>query len=186
MNGSELGQVPPIPHGEERRGPATTFCAREAPVVIAAGTGSVRRIFTIALPSGLRLLNANKPLHYRRRAQITKELRSAAMAAVSENRSLQAALAEVTPAPLFLRAHVLGVLHPTTGGRRDPANWYPSFKAAVDGIVDAGVLEDDDHTRLVGPDMRIGAVVKGGQIVLRILELAPGEQWPDFGAGVAA
>lgn len=38
--------------------------------------------------------------------------------------------------------------------RRDPGNWYPTAKAIVDGLVDAGILIDDDHTKVVGPDMR--------------------------------
>jgi crossover junction endodeoxyribonuclease RusA len=97
------------------------------------------------------------------------------MEAVSECPALMEALAAAGPGPLFQRAHVLGVLHPPAGGRRDPANWYPSMKAAVDGIVDARVLEDDDHTRLLGPDMRLGEKRKGGQIVLVVRGLAPGD-----------
>ena len=88
------------------------------------------------------------------------------MEAVSENPALMDALAEAKPGPLFQRAHVLGILHPARDNRCDPANWYPSFKAAIDGIVDAGLLEDDDHTRVVGPDMRLGRKAKGGRIVL--------------------
>lgn len=55
--------------------------------------------------------------------------------------------------------------------RRDPANWYPSFKALLDGLVDQGVLQDDDHTRLVGPDMRIGEVAAGSRLALHIRDL---------------
>jgi hypothetical protein len=71
------------------------------------------------------------------------------------------------------RAHIIGVLHPKDGKRRDPANWYPSFKACIDGLVDQGVLDDDDHTRVVGPDMRIGHVVEGARLVLHIRDLTP-------------
>ncbi|MEV4438215.1 hypothetical protein AB0K09_04220 [Streptomyces sp. NPDC049577] len=161
-----------------------TVPARPVPAPAPAGAGPRPRVFLVVLPAGLRLLNANERAHYRRRAEITKALRDAAMEAVGDHQTLMLALAAAKPGPLFQRAHVLGVLHPPTRGRRDPANWYPSFKAAVDGLVDAGVLEDDDHTHLLGPDMRIGSLVKGGQIALRIRELAPGEQWPDLGAEV--
>jgi len=137
----------------------------------AAGPGP----FVITLPAGLRLLNANQRLHYKRKGEYTAKLRSAAMEAVSECPALMAALAAAKPDPLFQRAHILGVLHPRTDGRRDPANWYPSFKAAVDGLVDAGVLEDDDHTRLLGPDMRLGEKRKRGQLVLVVRGLEPGE-----------
>jgi crossover junction endodeoxyribonuclease RusA len=140
--------------------------------------------YTIALPAGLRLLNANQRPHHRVRHEVTKELRAAAHEAVSEHTDLMAALAAAKPGPLFQRAHVLGILRPPSARRADPANWYPSFKAAVDGLVDAGLLDDDDHTRLVGPDMRLGPKAKGGQLVLVIRGLAADED-PLSTAGVA-
>lgn len=117
------------------------------------------RRFRVAMPPRLLLLNSNQRLHHHRRADITKVLRRAAWAA---SRDL----------PHLERAHIIGVLHPEDRQRRDPANWYPSFKACVDGLVDQGVLDDDDHTRVVGPDMRIGHVVSGSRLVLHVRELA--------------
>jgi hypothetical protein len=46
-----------------------------------------------------------------------------------------------------------------------------SAKAAVDGLVDAGVLTDDSDEYLTGPDMRPGPVEKSGRLVLHITEL---------------
>jgi len=131
--------------------------------------------FVIPLPVGLELINSNESQHRARRARIVKVIRGKAQEAVSECPALMAALAAAKPGPLFQRAHVLGILHPDTNGRRDPANWYPSFKAAVDGLVDAGLFDDDDHTRVVGPDMRLGKVVKRSQLVLVVRGLEPGE-----------
>jgi crossover junction endodeoxyribonuclease RusA len=139
------------------------------------------RSFTIELPAGLPLLNANRRHHHRVRHDRTKTLRAAAMEAVAGHAALMAALAAAKPGPLFQRAHVLGVMHPATARRADPANWYPSFKACVDGLVDAGLLDDDDHTRLVGPDMRLGEKRKGSQLVLVVTALGPGED-PLMGA----
>jgi len=140
------------------------------------------QLFTLALPPGLKLLNSNQRPHHRVRADITRALRAAAMNACSENPTMRDALITAGSGPLLQRAYILGVLHPPSRRRADPANWYPSFKAAVDGVIDAGVLEDDDHTRLVGPDMRIGPIVKGGQLTLVIQELTPTQhaafQWP--------
>lgn len=34
------------------------------------------------------------------------------------------------------------------GRRRDPSNWMPTTKAAIDGLVDAGVFDDDDSTHV--------------------------------------
>ncbi len=141
------------------------------------------RSFTITLPAGLRLLNVNEKLHHRPKADYVKALRGAAMKQCSEDPAMRAALAaaNATGGPVLEHAYILGILHPNRAGRFDPANWYPSFKAAIDGLVDAGVLDDDDHTRLVGPDMRHGPKVKGGQIALHIQELTPAQhaafQW---------
>jgi len=131
------------------------------------------RVYTLTLPTGLVLLNANQRIHHRVRHERTSAIRGAAMAACSEDPTMRAALVTAGDQPLLHHAYVLGVLHPGSRRRIDPANFYPSFKAAVDGLVDAGVLEDDDHTRLVGPDMRIGPIVKGGQLTLVIQELTP-------------
>ncbi|MXM62187.1 hypothetical protein GR925_01650 [Streptomyces sp. HUCO-GS316] len=125
------------------------------------------RRFRVALPPRLTLLNANERLHHHRRAEITRVLRRAAWAA---SRGV----------PHLERVHIIGVLHPNDRQRRDPANWYPSFKACVDGLVDQGVLDDDDHARVVGPDMRIGHVVDGGRLVLHIRDLRPPEPAVDL------
>ncbi|MFF8990064.1 hypothetical protein ACF09H_08980 [Streptomyces sp. NPDC014983] len=124
--------------------------------------GMPGRRFRVALPPRLLLLNSNQRLHHHRRADITRVLRRAAWAA---SRAV----------PHLERAHIVGVLHPEDRQRRDPANWYPSFKACVDGLVDQGVLDDDDHTRVIGPDMRIGHVVAGSRLVLHIRELDTAE-----------
>ncbi|WP_288292371.1 hypothetical protein [uncultured Varibaculum sp.] len=48
------------------------------------------------------------------------------------------------------------VTNPPRGGCRDVANYHPTVKAILDGIVDAGVLEDDDNRHLEGPFLRPG------------------------------
>ncbi|MFE5970108.1 hypothetical protein [Streptomyces sp. NPDC056463] len=116
------------------------------------------RRFRVALPARLILLNSNQRLHHHQRAEITRVLRRAAAFAARH-------------VPHLDQAHIVGVLHPAARGRRDPANWYPSFKAATDGLVDQGVLDDDDHTRVIGPDMRLGHVVEGARLVLHIRAL---------------
>lgn len=149
----------------------STLIEPEAPAATAAGP----RSYTITLPVGLRLLNANQRMHHKPKAKLTAAIRDAAMEAVAEDRTIMAALAAAKPGPLFQRVHILGILRPATARRADPANWYPSFKAAVDGLVDAGLLDDDDHEHVVGPDMRLGQKVKGGQLVLVVHALAVGQ-----------
>jgi hypothetical protein len=157
-----------------------TLFTPEAPAATTAA-GPRPAPFVIALPAGLTLLNANQRMHHQQKAKHTRAIRDAAHEAVTECPSLMDALAAAKPDPLFQRAHILGVVHPGSHRRADPANLYPSFKAAVDGLVDAGLFEDDDHTRVVGPDMRLGPVVKGGQLVLVVRGLAPGEDPLGYG-----
>lgn len=45
--------------------------------------------------------------------------------------------------------------------RRDAANLSPTFKAMIDGAVDAGVLADDDDRHLTGPDPRVHPTLSG-------------------------
>ncbi|MFD6294553.1 hypothetical protein ACFWFU_07080 [Streptomyces sp. NPDC060235] len=141
----------------------------------AATSAAGPRPYVIELPDRLSLLNSNQRMNKHERAALTRSIRAAASAAVEECPSLLDVRDAVRPNPVFPRAHILGVLHPHSTGRRDPANWYPSFKAAIDGLVDAGLFADDDHTRVLGPDMRLGARRGRDQIVLVVRALAPGE-----------
>ncbi|GII84564.1 hypothetical protein Ssi03_25540 [Sphaerisporangium siamense] len=119
------------------------------------------RTWTVVLPAGLGLLNANDRLHHHVKARLTAALRLAGR---------QAALAAEVPA--IERAHIIGRYCPPDRRRRDVGNLYPSFKAAIDGLVDAGVLPDDDDEHLIGPDMRLGPVVACGRLELVVTELA--------------
>src|SRR5262245_56987221 len=78
-------------------------------------------------------------------------------------------LAKAAKIPQLDRIHVHGLVVPPNPRIRDPANWYPSFKAAIDGLVDAGVVPDDNPTHLVGPDMRLAAVVGAANAYCRHL-----------------
>lgn len=122
--------------------------------------------YEVRLPAGLPLLSANGREHWRPKAAATRTIRDTAHLAAKGNLALRRAMLAARGGPVMERAHVLAVLHPTDRRRRDPANVYPAVKAALDGIVDAGVLADDDSTRVIGPDMRLGPTVRGSQLVL--------------------
>ncbi|MEU5838813.1 hypothetical protein ABZ820_34830 [Streptomyces diacarni] len=140
-------------------------------------TGRPRLHFRIELPAGMALINANHRMHNRQRAQLTRQLRDAATLACRADRTVTRAIRAARGGPVFDLAWIVGVLHPSTRGRCDPANWYGSFKAAVDGLVNAGLLEDDDDQHVIGPDMRRGPVVRGGQIVLHVFQAFPDDHW---------
>jgi len=112
-------------------------------------------------------LNANDRVHWRTRARWTKAWRHAAWHAVANR--------DVNPIPLRLdQVHIIAELRFRDRRRRDPANWAPTAKAIVDGLVDYGLIADDDHRHVVGPDMRIGEPVARSArcaVVLTIVEL---------------
>ncbi len=73
-------------------------------------------------------------------------------------------------------AHVFVELRFRDKRRRDPANWAPTAKAIVDGLVDADVIKDDSSDYLVGPDLRVGPTISpralvNGMIVVHIFPL---------------
>ena len=84
-------------------------------------------------------LTANQRLHWSTRMRRTRMLRAYA---ASEARIH--GLAGRRLGPCVVTAFIG---YPTTG-RADPANAAPTVKAIVDGLVDARVWDDDDHTHI--------------------------------------
>lgn len=85
-------------------------------------------------------LNENHRHHWASVASRRRELRRWA-----------AHLAAATRAPRLGRARVTAVVRTSSHGRRDPLNWAPTVKPLLDGLVDAGLLPDDDADHLEGP-----------------------------------
>ena len=100
---------------------------------------------TIVLDQREDWLNANDRSHWARKARITRYWRD-----LTATKARQAGASDMG------RVHVTATFHKPTSRRYDPANLYPTVKACVDGLVDAGVVRDDDHRHVVGPDMRAG------------------------------
>lgn len=120
------------------------------------------RTFTICLPAGLELLNANERPHWAKKARITRELRKAAWACARSAR-----------VPRLERATVLVEYQPPPTSRtRDGGNWAPSGKALIDGCRDAGVFPDDNSRHVVQESYKIGEPYPKGRIVLHITEVA--------------
>ena len=63
--------------------------------------------------------------------------------------------------PHMRRAYVLAEIQFPDLRRNDPANWYPTVKPVIDGLVDARVLPDDSGKHLLGPDIRLGRPLSG-------------------------
>ncbi len=97
------------------------------------------------IPAPCEAITSNQRHHWSRKAQLTRRWRSAA--------HIRARQANV---PKMNAAQITILLAFPDHRRRDPSNWAPTGKAVVDGLVDYGMLPDDDKEHLLGPDMRAG------------------------------
>ncbi len=97
----------------------------------------------IILPLPKKVLSPNFPIASRRmmfaRAAAIKAYRRVAMRAIETERIETMPWEKVTIEVLFYFVH---------SRRRDPDNAMGSLKAAYDGIVDAGLVEDDDSKHM--------------------------------------
>jgi len=94
---------------------------------------------TFTIPADL-WLSANQRMHWAPKSKRTKRLRFMAYATCRPK-----LLAEVGT------CHVAAFIGYPRNGKADPANAAPTVKALIDGMVDAGVWPDDDHTHVIGP-----------------------------------
>lgn len=124
-------------------------------------TQTTGRTITIALPH-MPYLNSNQRLHWAAKARKTKAIREAAAWATKALRAQPMDQVEITV-----------VVHPKTNRRFDPHNYQPTAKAAIDGIVDARLIADDDSSRLVSTAFRAGEKDPAGtRITLIVTEVA--------------
>lgn len=97
------------------------------------------REWTLVVPQKASLISSNQRLHWAVRMRLVKDLRLLGMALASQRRI-----------PAIGRAVVTVIVHPGYRVRRlDPSNYADTFKALMDGIVDAGVLRDDSAEYLL-------------------------------------
>lgn len=68
-------------------------------------------------------------------------------------------------------AHILAFIMVTDNRRYDPANWHPTAKALVDGLVDAKVFPDDNLRHILGPDPRVSLMQRQRGFLLYIREM---------------
>lgn len=96
-------------------------------------TSPQARIWRVHLPYTLPPLTANQRLHWAKRARITRQIRKET-----------ALLCKTAKLPALERAKARIVYVPRDRRRRDPSNLMPTQKAAIDGLVTAGIIRDDN------------------------------------------
>lgn len=112
----------------------------------------------LTIPAPCDWLNANQRLHRMVHAKRTAAWRNAADYYATE-----------AAHDSFLEpVHITVTIHKTRAGRWDVGNLYPTAKAIVDGLVDAGVIPDDSNEWVTGPDMRAGEKRPEPCVVVRV------------------
>lgn len=100
---------------------------------------------TIVLEPPCAFINANDRLHHHAKAKLTKAWRDLAHdhAAYPADHGVR-----------YERARVVVTYRLANNRRREVSNLQPTSKAILDGIVDSGLLVDDDDSHCIGPDNR--------------------------------
>lgn len=120
------------------------------------------RKYTLTFPPGTKLINVNNRENRYARAKTTKALRE--MARV---------LAVKQKIPQMEKARVTAAYFPPDRRRRDSSNiLFLSAKAALDGLTDAGIWQDDNDKIVVSLELLAGDhIVPEGQMVITIEEV---------------
>lgn len=116
------------------------------------------------LPYATPPLTANQRMHWAAKARLTADIRRAAML-----------LARAAKLPRSVD-HVTVALHytPRDRRRRDADNLVPTLKAACDGLVDAGLVDDDTpdqmtkHMPTIDPPSREAPGPNGSRMCLKL------------------
>lgn len=95
------------------------------------------RTWTIHIPAPAPWLNVNQRRHGRAVKDTVRTWRDAGRVH-----------ARAAKLPALGKAHITATLRFTDRRRRDDANYYPTIKALIDGLVDHGLLPDDSRQYL--------------------------------------
>jgi Holliday junction resolvase RusA-like endonuclease len=114
--------------------------------------------YVLVIPAPTEWLRSNDRRHHMAAASITKKWRT-----TTAWLARQARLPHIdTP------VRITCVIHRADRRKADAPNSWPSCKAAIDGLVDAGVLTDDSDTYVLETSFRPGEIVRGSQLTLII------------------
>ena len=105
--------------------------------------------YEIVLPYDKPPLSLNQRLHWAVKAKLVKDVRATT-----------ARLAEQLQIPPLQAVEITLIYTPKTARKRDTDNLFATLKPAVDGLVDAGVLADDNTEIVKRLSVLIGPVSK--------------------------
>jgi len=104
------------------------------------------RRWTLTVPAPCEFINLNSRMHWAQKAKLTKAWRRC---------TWLSATADNLPTNLQ-RVHITAHIIKRTSRQYDAHNLLPTLKAAIDGLVDHGLIPDDTNKHLIGPDLRQG------------------------------
>lgn len=93
------------------------------------------------------MLNANDRDHFRVTSPIRKDWREK-----GELLGIKARVADLG----WQHARIDAYIHRPINSRSDAGNFYPTVKPIIDGLIDAGLLPDDNDDHLAGPFLHKG------------------------------
>jgi hypothetical protein len=129
------------------------------------GGDVMSRTWTLTIPAPAKWLNSNDRTHPKLNNTVIQEWKKAA-----------AVYARQAKMPKRGAIHVEATLHFCDRRLRDAPNYYPTIKAAIDGLVLGEVLDDDDNLHVLSLLIRPGVPMPrpkygpAGQMVLTIRE----------------
>ena len=94
-----------------------------------------RKTNPATLKHGNQMISANDRMHFRVKSQITQFLRKLS----ANNKWKRSIYTRKNPCTITID------VQPPTSRRMDAPNWYPTVKALIDGLVDSGLLSDDNN-----------------------------------------
>ena len=117
--------------------------------------------YTLTMPAGQKMLSLNSRYHWAERRRRTEQLKNDACQTA---RSLKI--------PRLERVTIVVEYQPPDRRRRDADNAATaSGKPCIDGLVLAGVLEDDDSAHVLSVTYRIGEIYRLGRLILHVTEV---------------
>lgn len=118
---------------------------------------------TLTIPAPAKWMNSNDRMHWQPKAKLTKAWRQAA--------HIYARQAKLPKGLARVRTDVQ--VHKTTPNRCDAMNLYPTLKAVVDGLVDYGLVMDDNNDHVTGPFIIDGGRAETAKVVITVTEILP-------------
>lgn len=146
-----------LPGRSPAEGPGKVITPTRTPDRLERHTAAhVGETFELVIPAPGKFLSLNDRMHHMPKARLIKAWRRAA-AEAAENAGLPKGLPHV---------HIGVDVVKATNRAYDVHNLVATAKAAIDGLIDYGLCDDDSNDYLTGPDMRPGGT---GEPSLRIV-----------------